>query len=373
MSVIDEANKIILKEFGSSFKVKIDEDLAKRIVAGYSGRDPNKVYTSLIGRDGQLTGYSVWSKDGKYEGTASIKDVQGGELPRKLVAELGDLAAGRDPSREYTSLIGQDGSIAGYTAWDRSGTRLGTQSLPGPDGAPGTFTPQQAGGGDPNRYKKFYGLEDGYLPKRWNPQTGRSEDVSPNAAYQGDYAKSIGGKDPIEIQKIQFQLQKAGVLKRFIRGVWDDQCTAAMEYVLGLANQNGSDFDTMVNEIIESPEEGGVNKGMVTRLTDPGDIEKTVQSASARILGRSLRPDELARIQKAYTSLESAKQKEIADAEARAAKGEDVTVTMPPDLTEYAARQLKTQYKGEADYMTGNANLDRFFQLLGGPSMAGGN
>lgn len=213
--------------------------------------------------------------------------------------------------------------------------------------------------------KKFADLPPGVMgPPSLITST---EDVAPQYFDGDQYGPATWPKD--RVLQLQLSMKDAGLLTKAYRpGVWDQVSADAYEQAMGYANRSATNVDDVIKQWTQAPKPEDQKQGYVLTLKSPEDIKATLQASAAKVIGRSLSDGELATLVAGYQQLDRTAQEKAAAA-AEVAKndtqGTPIEVTDSPDISSYAADQLRQKYKGEADWVTANSRMNEFYSILG--------
>lgn len=127
--------------------------------------------------------------------------------------------------------------------------------------------------------------------------------------FDGDQFEPAGWPTERLIQ-LQLLLDEAGLYSKtggYNRGRWDDLSIAAYTDLLAQANASGRTTEEHINHLRATPLAAAADRErqpLVTRITNPRDLEEIFEEASLRTIGRRPRKDEVARLVSSYQSLE---------------------------------------------------------------------
>lgn len=184
--------------------------------------------------------------------------------------------------------------------------------------------------------------------------------IAPRYMTGAEYLPVMGNATPDEIYQLQQQMVSAGLLTgSFIKGYWDTASKDAFNGLLANANNAGTDYTTMLNNMQNAQtmtidpvtgqpvvKQKGA-KALTLSVTNPQDIATTAQSVALQNLGRPLSDSELQRFTSIWQSQEKGYQ--TAAAEDQSTGG---TVTKAPTDMTGAAQQFDesidpTAYRGQ--------------------------
>ena len=240
--------------------------------------------------------------------------------------------------------------------------------------------------------RKPIGVDPGYTVKKTVPT------LNPSLLQFGvDKAKttveaSVGPKyfsgdelypaaqSPADVLKLQLRLKDSGLYpKNYVpRGVWDQTSQDAMGRIMSYANQAGVDKEEIIKRWTQyAPAEDEKNvSSYVLTLKNPEDIKGVLQEAAGKVIGRSLTPTELDNMRAQYSNLDRMAQEQQAAAKQIADMTTDGTnqpVYESPSVDQFAENQLRSKYKGEADWVQANSRMHEFYSILGeGSAMSAG-
>jgi hypothetical protein len=288
-------------------------------------------------------------------------------------------------------LIGKSGRIVGQSYWI-DGHRVERQTIKGKKGEPDTYKYYWADGSsthregdlvDQSKYQKKKQVDDYAWETTKSKGDARTEvkndEIAPRYFEGNQYAPAT--QPPEKIAELQRKLIKAGVLAQGFTsfGIWDDVSSAAYEKILGYANQQGlSDDEIMESWTKYGAANGDPDKKLVVK--NPEEVAATVKEAAAKILGRSLSQAEVDQLVAGYQSLDRQQQESQAATAAQISDtaytnftqgkpttsgGGTQTSTEPISVETYATNKVRTDHKGESQFMTGVDRMNSFYSMLG--------
>lgn len=181
--------------------------------------------------------------------------------------------------------------------------------------------------------------------------------------------------DPPTVAAFQREMVAAGVLPKSFKnfGTWDKTSITQYRTLLGYANQAGVDDREMMARWKQYGLGASDVPGKVLTVSSPDQIKGVLKQSSAQIIGRTLSEAEMAKLVAGYQDLERSHDEANAAAELAAAQtGEDQVLSAVAPMEQYAENQLRTQYKGEADWKTANSRMQQFYSILGEGGGMGG-
>lgn len=173
-----------------------------------------------------------------------------------------------------------------------------------------------------------------------------------------------------DILALQLRLKAAGILTQpYHPGEWDPVSAQSYEMAMGFANRAGTDVDSVINSWTNNPMPIDPNdqNGVVLTVKSPEEIKNLLQSTAAKVIGRSLSDAETTALVSGYQQLDRTAQEQDAAAKQLALNNPNARpqVIEAPDVGSYAEDQLRTKFKGEAQYQTANTRMNEFYGILG--------
>lgn len=283
-----------------------------------------------------------------------------------------------------TKLMGQNGRIVGEQYWI-DGKVVERQTIKGKKGEPDTYKYYWQDGKvvDQRKYQKKKEVDDlEWVTSKDKGQAGvraKVDEIPPRYFEGMQYGPAT--QPPEKIAELQRKLIKAGVLAQGFTsfGIWDDVSSAAYEKILGYANQQGLSDDEIMDQWTKY---GAANGDPAKKLVvkNPEEVAATVREAAAKVLGRSLSQAEVDQLVAGYQSLNRQQQEAQAASAATVSDtaynnftqgkptntvGDATVSTEPITVDTYAQNKLRTEHKGESQFMTGVDRMNTFYSMLG--------
>lgn len=175
--------------------------------------------------------------------------------------------------------------------------------------------------------------------------------------FEGD-EYDITALDPVQIRNLQDKLQKGRFYlnDKFTIGTVGPETIRAYKRALEVANLNFLDVDTVLENAQTVPYAGGVGGGGLSRyrVTSSSDLSRIFDTASQSVLGRTLDPEEVSKLVKAYQATE------LGSLQSKQTVG-----TQAPTAQSFGAERIEAENTDEADAYKFTQYAQAFEQLLG--------
>lgn len=171
----------------------------------------------------------------------------------------------------------------------------------------------------------------------------------PPRYFSGDEDNIIGfSKEKVAV--VQSMMYRGGILgKKYTPGLVDDVTRSAFRELLGIANRQGTDWESTLGVLMETDKTSGQMRPY--QLSNPDDLKSVFRKAAQEMLGRNLQDGDLNRLVEAFQAQEKQYQQQ-----AQMGGG----VVQAPSAQTFAAKSIEQDFGPETD----TRKMDNIFSAI---------